>query len=57
MKTTAAVKVAHSKIKEKLTKIMAMEQGIFKMVVEHLPAPCDAQKRRYKQFCPVLANP
>lgn len=39
---TVKCREAHSTVKEKLSKIMPMEHGIFKMVVDHLPAPIDA---------------
>ena len=42
MKNTAHIREAHSKIKEKLSKLMPTEFGIFKMVIDHLPAPIDA---------------
>jgi len=39
---TVLSREAHTTIKEKLSKIMPMEHGIFKMVVDHLPTPVDA---------------
>ena len=54
---TASIREAHSKIKEKLSKLMPTEYGIFKMVIENLPSPIDAQASRLKQFCPALLTP
>lgn len=56
VQSTAMIKDAHYKIKEKLSKLMPMEDGVLKMVCDHLPSPDQAQKLRYKQFCPFLAN-
>lgn len=36
---------------------MPMEHGIFKMVVDHLPNPQEAQANRMKIFCPFLCQP
>ena len=33
---------------------MPMDDGILKMVMEHLPAPVDAQAARIRNFCPIL---
>lgn len=33
---------------------MPLEESILKMVIEHLPPPCEAQKERYRMFCPAL---
>lgn len=57
VQSTSAIKEAHGKIKEKLGKLMPMEDGVLKMVCDHLPSPDQAQKLRYRQFCPFLANP
>jgi translation elongation factor EF-G len=57
MKSTALIREAHSKIKDKLSKLMPTEFGIFKMVIENLPSPQDAQETRLKQFCPALLAP
>ena len=54
---TALSKEAFSKIKERLRKLFPLDQGILKMVIEHLPSPDQAQGNRFKQFCPALANP
>jgi translation elongation factor EF-G len=42
IQNTALVREAHTKIKEKFSKLMPMEDGVLKMVCDHLPAPCDA---------------
>lgn len=57
LQSAALTREAHVKIKERLHKLMPTEQGIFKMVIEHLPAPDQAQGERLKQFCPALTNP
>ena len=54
MQNTNLIREAHSKIKTKLSKQMPMEDGVLKMVVECLPPPCQAQKTRYRIFCPLL---
>lgn len=54
---TALVREAHAAIKTKFSKLMPMEDGVLRMVCDHLPAPCQAQKLRYKVFCPFLMNP
>lgn len=56
-KNTALLREQHAKIKAKLSKLMPVDEGIFKMVIDHLPSPDQAQKLRYQQFCPILANP
>ena len=57
LKNTALIREAHVKIKEVLSKLMPTEYGIFKMVIENLPSPIEAQESRLKQFCPALTNP
>jgi len=42
MKSTALIREAHTKIKARLFKQMPLEEAILKMVVEHLPSPCEA---------------
>jgi len=42
MKSTNLIREAHAKIKARLHKQMPLEDGILKMVVEHLPSPCQA---------------
>ena len=54
MQNTNLIRERHSRIKAKLSKEMPMEDGVLKMVVECLPPPCQAQKTRYKIFCPLL---
>lgn len=39
LKNTALIREAHVKIKEKLSKLMPTEYGIFKMVIDNLPSP------------------
>ena len=34
-----------------------MENGVLRMVVEHAPSPIQAQKYRYKKYCPLLDSP
>ncbi len=34
-----------------------MENGVLRMVVEHVPSPLKAQEIRYKKFCPLLDTP
>lgn len=53
---TALRREAQAKLKEKLSKFLPMEEGIMRMIAEHLPSPEDAQINRYKQFCPALGN-
>ena len=53
---TALRREAQSKIKEKLSKFLPMEEGIMRMIAEHLPSPDQAQELRYKQFCPALGK-
>lgn len=36
---------------------MPMENGVLRMVVEHAPSPIQAQKYRYKKYCPLLDSP
>lgn len=36
---TAILREKHALIKEKLSKLMPMEHGILKMVVDHIPSP------------------
>mmetsp|Transcript_2734 Transcript_2734/g.4663 ORF Transcript_2734/g.4663 Transcript_2734/m.4663 type:complete len:342 (+) Transcript_2734:445-1470(+) len=57
MQSTNKIREGHLTIKEKLQKFMPVEAGVFKMVIEHLPSPCQAQAERYLKFCPILANP
>ena len=54
---TALSREASGKIREKLRKMIPLDQGILSMVIGHLPSPDQAQQIRYKQFCPALANP
>ena len=54
---TALLRAKHAEVKDKFSKLMPMEHGIMKMVVDHLPAPYKAQKHRFKIFCPFLAQP
>lgn len=54
--STALVREAHAKIKEALQQFIPMEEGILRMVVEHLPSPVDAQKTRIAKFCPALVK-
>jgi hypothetical protein len=42
LNNTALSREGHSKIKQLLSKIMPVEQGILRMVIEHLPSPCKA---------------
>ena len=36
---TALLRAKHIEVKEKFSKLMPMEHGIMKMVVDHIPAP------------------
>lgn len=38
-KNTALLREQHAKIKAKLSKLMPVDEGIFKMVIDHLPSP------------------
>jgi len=42
MKSTNLIREAHTKIKAKMSKQMPLEEAILKMVIEHLPSPCEA---------------
>jgi len=42
MVSSAKIREAHMKIKERLQKFMPVELGILKMVIEHLPSPIEA---------------
>ena len=53
---TALLRQKHAFIKEKLSEQMPMKHGILKMVVDHIPSPDQAQKHRYKIFCPQLGT-
>jgi ribosome assembly protein 1 len=54
--STAQIKDAHASVKEAFSKLLPMEHGILKMVVDHLPCPLEAQKNRLRIFCPFLAQ-
>jgi len=40
--STAKSREAHAIVKEKLHKFVSMEDGILRMVIEHLPSPIEA---------------
>ena len=54
---TSLLREMHQTVKEKFSKLMPMEHGILKMVVDHLPSPDKAQQKRIKVFCPYFAQP
>ena len=37
-----------------MAKQMPLDEGILKMVMEHLPAPVDVQGERIRNFCPIM---
>ncbi len=39
MVSTAFIREAHDKIKSKFSKLMPMEDGVLRMVCDHLPGP------------------
>ena len=57
MNNTSLVAEAHVKIKARMNKIVPMEDGVLRMVVDNLPSPEESQKYKLKMLCPLLLQP